>query len=221
MIRSRSSPAARFVNVTARICHGRTPWTPMRYAMRWARTRVLPLPAPARMRSGPSVVVTARACSGFRCPTISSARFAAASLRDASWAASRARRSSGVSSGGVSPGSGASLEPVRLRGRRCANVRLVDEGGPLGRVGAVGRGAGGPPAGRGAHPLIVGRRPSRGLRPGTKKPRAGGFAARGLIALRHGELRGDLVRGRGLDGDRDAVLELERHADGAHRRLRE
>ena len=186
MIRSRSSPAARFVNVTARICHGRTPRTPMRYAMRWARTRVLPLPAPARMRSGPSVVVTARACSGFRCPTISSARFAAASLRVASCAASRARRSSGVSSGGVSPGRGASRSQSGSAAGAVPDVRLVDEGGPLGRVGAVGRGAGGPPAGRGAHSVIVGRRPSRGLRPGTKKPRAGGFAARGSIALETG-----------------------------------
>ena len=56
-------------------------------------------------------------------------------------------------------------QPVRLRGGRGADLRVVDEGGPLGRVGAVGRGAGGPPAGRGAHSLIVGRRPSRGLRP--------------------------------------------------------
>ena len=39
-----------------------------------------PDPAPARMSSGPSVVVTARACSGLRARTISSARaaFAAA-----------------------------------------------------------------------------------------------------------------------------------------------
>ena len=64
-IRSRSSPAARLVNVTARIRCGRTALTPMRYAIRWATTRVLPDPAPARMSSGPSVVATARACSGF------------------------------------------------------------------------------------------------------------------------------------------------------------
>ena len=38
--------------------------------MRCARTRVLPEPAPARMSSGPSVVVTARACSGFRRETM-------------------------------------------------------------------------------------------------------------------------------------------------------
>ena len=38
MIRSRSSPAARFVNVTARICQGRIPLTPTRHAIRWART---------------------------------------------------------------------------------------------------------------------------------------------------------------------------------------
>ena len=34
--------------------------------MRWVMTRVLPLPAPARTRSGPSVVVTARRWAGFR-----------------------------------------------------------------------------------------------------------------------------------------------------------
>ena len=44
--------------------------------MRWARTRVFPEPAPARIRSGPSVVVTARACSGLSARTISSARAA-------------------------------------------------------------------------------------------------------------------------------------------------
>ena len=38
MIRSRSSPAARFVNVTARIRHGATRLTPTRYAILWART---------------------------------------------------------------------------------------------------------------------------------------------------------------------------------------
>src|SRR5262245_50328398 len=34
--------------------------------MRWVRTRVLPLPAPASTSSGPSVDSTARRCSGFR-----------------------------------------------------------------------------------------------------------------------------------------------------------
>ncbi len=73
MIRARISAAALLVNVTARICHGLTPWTPIRYATRWASTRVLPDPAPARMSSGPSVVITARACSGFSRATIFSA----------------------------------------------------------------------------------------------------------------------------------------------------
>ena len=74
MIRSRSSAAARFVNVTARIRHGGTSLMPTRYAIRWASTRVLPEPAPARISSGPSVVVTARACSGLRARTICSSR---------------------------------------------------------------------------------------------------------------------------------------------------
>ena len=99
MIRSRSSPAARLVNVTARICHGRTPVTPMRYAIRWARTRVLPLPAPARMSNGPSVVVTARACSGLSCPTIAAAR----SWTAAAAAAARAAMAAGSAVWGGSP----------------------------------------------------------------------------------------------------------------------
>ena len=33
--------------------------------MRWAMTRVLPLPAPARTSTGPFVVVTASRCGGF------------------------------------------------------------------------------------------------------------------------------------------------------------
>ena len=45
--------------------------------MRCASTRVLPEPAPARMSSGPSVVVTARACSGFSRLTIDVASFLA------------------------------------------------------------------------------------------------------------------------------------------------
>jgi len=80
MIRSRSSAAALFVNVTARIRKGGTPLTPTRYAIRCARTRVFPEPAPARISNGPSVVVTARACSGLSarriCASRSARRFA-------------------------------------------------------------------------------------------------------------------------------------------------
>src|ERR1043165_5656277 len=39
----------------------------MRYAMRCAMTRVLPEPAPARMRSGPSVARTASRCCSLSC----------------------------------------------------------------------------------------------------------------------------------------------------------
>ncbi len=35
------------------------------WAMRVVRTRVLPVPAPARTSTGPSVVSTAARCSGF------------------------------------------------------------------------------------------------------------------------------------------------------------
>ena len=47
------------------------PWAApnrMRLAMRLTSTVVLPLPAPARMSSGPSVVNTARRCISFRRP---------------------------------------------------------------------------------------------------------------------------------------------------------
>src|SRR5687768_18081932 len=37
----------------------------MRWPMRWVMTRVLPLPAPARMRVGPSVASTASRCCAF------------------------------------------------------------------------------------------------------------------------------------------------------------
>ena len=52
--RSFISPAALLVNVIARSSNGETPCSPIRYAMRWVRTRVLPEPAPATTRSGPS-----------------------------------------------------------------------------------------------------------------------------------------------------------------------
>ena len=43
---------------------GACPWA-SRYAMRWVTTFVLPDPAPASTSTGPSVVSTARRCSGF------------------------------------------------------------------------------------------------------------------------------------------------------------
>jgi len=39
----------------------------MRWAMRYVMTRVLPLPAPARISTGPSVVSTASRCWGLSC----------------------------------------------------------------------------------------------------------------------------------------------------------
>ena len=64
--RSRISAAALFVNVMARISHGATPRFSIRFAMRYVSTRVLPDPAPASTRSGPSVVTTASRCGPFR-----------------------------------------------------------------------------------------------------------------------------------------------------------
>jgi hypothetical protein len=37
----------------------------MRFAIRYTITRVLPLPAPAKMRSGPAAWLAARACGSF------------------------------------------------------------------------------------------------------------------------------------------------------------
>ena len=48
--------AALFVNVSARIAQGGTPWFSTRLAIRYVNTRVLPLPAPASTSNGPSVV---------------------------------------------------------------------------------------------------------------------------------------------------------------------
>src|SRR5262245_22682772 len=64
--RSRISPAALFVNVIARISCGLTPIALIRCATRCVSTRVLPEPAPATTRSGPSVVRTASRWAGLR-----------------------------------------------------------------------------------------------------------------------------------------------------------
>src|ERR1700722_8963862 len=60
------SRAALLVNVTARMVAGdaRPCW--MSHAIRVMRTRVLPLPAPARISAGSFGSVTAACCSGFR-----------------------------------------------------------------------------------------------------------------------------------------------------------
>src|SRR5438128_348106 len=64
--RSFISPAALLVKVTARIASEGTPRSRIRCAMRCVITRVLPLPAPARMSTGPSVASTASRCWGLR-----------------------------------------------------------------------------------------------------------------------------------------------------------
>src|ERR1035441_5630354 len=63
--RSRISSAALLVKVTASTADGGTRRAVMIYATRWVMTRVLPLPAPARIRSGPSVCITASRCCAF------------------------------------------------------------------------------------------------------------------------------------------------------------
>jgi len=62
--RSPISEAALLVNVMARIDSGMAPMLSTKCAIRYVITRVLPLPAPARMSTGPSVVSTASRCCG-------------------------------------------------------------------------------------------------------------------------------------------------------------
>ncbi len=64
-IRCFISRAALLVKVTARMSKGRARPVAIRWAMRVVSTRVLPVPAPASTKTGPSVVSTARRCSGF------------------------------------------------------------------------------------------------------------------------------------------------------------
>src|SRR5215208_6120370 len=64
--RSRISVAALSVKVTTSTWPGCTAPVAIAYATRREITLVLPVPAPARMHSGPTVVSTASRCAGFR-----------------------------------------------------------------------------------------------------------------------------------------------------------
>jgi hypothetical protein len=64
--RSFISRAALLVKVTARMSKGRARPVAIRWAIRVVSTRVLPVPAPARTSTGPSVASTAWRCSGLR-----------------------------------------------------------------------------------------------------------------------------------------------------------
>ena len=67
------APGSRYDLVLATLYfQGRVPRSTRR-AMRWVITRVLPLPAPARTRRGPSPCSTAARCAGLR-PTIGAQR---------------------------------------------------------------------------------------------------------------------------------------------------
>src|SRR6266508_3069299 len=57
--------AALLVKVMARMAYGETPFSRIRYAIRWVRARVFPDPAPATMSTGPSVWRTASRWTGF------------------------------------------------------------------------------------------------------------------------------------------------------------
>src|SRR4051794_5420275 len=62
--RERISPAARVVNVTARTRSAEAMPLTTRLAVRWVMARVLPVPAPARMQTGPRRASAACRCSG-------------------------------------------------------------------------------------------------------------------------------------------------------------
>src|SRR5690606_7636696 len=64
--RSRISSAARLAKVTATMRDGGTCFPRIRWTMRWTSVLVLPEPAPARIRQGPSVCKTALRCWGLR-----------------------------------------------------------------------------------------------------------------------------------------------------------
>ena len=124
--------------------------------MRWARTRVLPEPAPARMSSGPSVVVTARACSGFSAWTISASR---AARRAASGLGSGARRRLAPAGSRPGPSVAASRSHSGSSGAR-RGPREMDV--PTGRGAVLEVRVGATASGGRAHPAILGRRPHPG-----------------------------------------------------------
>src|SRR5205823_6118010 len=75
--------AALFVKVTARISPGSARPCWISHAIRWVKTRVLPLQATAKISSGPSSAVTAARCGRFKPASKSTARSAAAGVVDA------------------------------------------------------------------------------------------------------------------------------------------
>ena len=124
-IRSRISAAALLVNVTARICHGLTPLTPIRYATRWASTRVLPEPAPARMSSGPSVVRHRARLLRVHAATIRSASASAPSGVDGAGGLGHPRGAVRARAGDDREPAGVVLRVVRGRGGVAAAARLA------------------------------------------------------------------------------------------------
>ena len=84
VMRVRISRAALLVKVTASSSHGLARPVVSRWASRVVSTRVLPVPAPASTRTGPSVASTAARCSGFSPPSASGARTRARSEMEGS-----------------------------------------------------------------------------------------------------------------------------------------
>ena len=59
------SRAALFVNVTARISLGRARFIFIKWTIRVVKALVFPVPAPANIRTGPSITSTAARCDAF------------------------------------------------------------------------------------------------------------------------------------------------------------
>src|SRR4029077_20304115 len=110
------APAAFSVNVTTRTSRGRTTPVARAHATRREITRVLPEPAPARMHTGPDVIVTAARWSGSR------------SARSVSRSTSIIR--SNRSGPGCTRDHPAILGTVELRGRLVTLRPAVPEDGP-------------------------------------------------------------------------------------------
>ena len=144
----------------------------MRYAIRWATTRVLPDPAPARISSGPSVVVTARACSGLSRPTISCGAGLAALLERGRGLLGDDRRARGLRRGRRPGASRSHSGSSRCRGRDLGVAAAVRAGLgliaevqqralALGLVEASSATLRGLASRGGTHPTILGRAPVR------------------------------------------------------------
>ena len=142
--RSAISAAALLVNVTARIDSGIAPIFSIRCAMRYVMTRVLPLPAPARISTGPSVVSTASRCCGLSCernvrktaPEPFGDQNFATSILQEGFVWGGAQRATGFSAGIIGSLTRwlGSPHPLKTtKGAAASHQRLLQKGGPPAR----------------------------------------------------------------------------------------